>query len=115
MRVKKEDLTSTSSVATTPMPFLQKPKDGKKKKKYDLPFEYPTEGKNWKMFQVRSETFRKFETGRFKFERWAKYLNLGVEKEKAVYDYATANRKKIVVLQCSDTGALRTIRRIDKI
>ena len=116
--MKKEDSMSTSSVATKPMPFLQMPKDGNKKKKYDheynSPFEYPTEGKKWKMFSVCSETFNKFETGRFKFERWAKYLNLEDETEKAVYDYATANRQKIVVLQCSDTGALRAIRRFDR-
>ena len=120
----KEDAMSTSSVALKPRPLLKKPKDGKegeycltkseKKPKGALP-QYPTQGPTWKMFQVCAETFNKFETGRFKFERWAKYLNLGVETEKAVYDYATANRKKIVVLQCSDTGALRTIRRIDKI
>jgi len=105
-----EDMMSTASVAFKPRPLLKKSKDGKGT--YCL--KYPHQGAKWKMFTVCSETFRKFETGRFKFERWAKYLNLQDETEKAVYDFATANRKKTVVLQCSETGALRAIRRLDR-
>lgn len=106
----EEDMMATGSVAFKPRPLLKKAKDGKGT--YCL--DYPHQGANWKMFTVCSETFNKFETGRFKFERWAKYLNLQDETDKAVYDYATANRKKTVVLQCSETGALRAIRRLDR-
>jgi len=107
----KEDMMATGSVAFKPRPMLTKAKDGKGT--YCL--KRPSQGANWKMFSVCSETFNKFETGRFKFERWAKYLNLQDETEKAVYDYATANRKKTVVLQCSESGALRAIRRLDRV
>jgi|SRR6056300_1166665 hypothetical protein len=106
----EEDMMSTGSVAFKPKPFLKKAKDGKGS--YCL--QYPSQGANWKMFTVCSETFNKFETGRYKFERWAKYLNLQDEAEKAVYDFATANRTKTVVLQDSETGALRAIRRLDR-
>ena len=105
-----EDMMGTNSVAFKPRPILTKSKDGKGT--YCL--KYPHQGANWKMFTVCSETFRKFETGRFKFERWAKYLNLQDEAEKAVYDFASANRKKTVVLQCSETGALRAVRRLNR-
>jgi hypothetical protein len=107
----EEDSMATGSVAFKPRPMLTKAKDGKGT--YCL--QRPSQGANWKMFSVCSETFNKFETGRFKFERWAKYLNLQDETEKAVYDYATANRKKTVVLQCSESGALRAIRRLDRV
>lgn len=107
----KEDMMATGSVAFKPRPMLTKAKDGKGT--YCL--KRPSQGANWKMFVVCSETFNKFETGRFKFERWAKYLNLQDETEKAVYDYATANCKKTVVLQCSESGALRAIRRLDRV
>jgi hypothetical protein len=105
-----EDMMSTSSVAFKPRPFLKKSDDGKGE--YCL--DYPDSGANWKMFTVCAETFRKFDTGRYKFERWARYLNLQDETEKAVYDYASTNRKKTVVLKCSTTGALRAIRRLDR-
>jgi hypothetical protein len=105
-----EDMMGTTSVAFKPKPLLRKSKDGKGT--YCL--KYPHQGANWKMFTVCSETFRKFETGRYKFERWSRYLNLQDENEKALYDYASTNRKKTVVLQCSETGALRAIRKLDK-
>lgn len=102
---------STGSVAFKPRPLLTKSKDGKGS--YCL--KYPHQGATWKMFTVCSETFRKFETGRYKFERWSRYLNLQDETEKAVYDYASRNKEKTVVLQCSETGALRAIRRLERV
>jgi len=107
----EEDQVTTGSVAVTPTPFLKKPEDGEEGE-YTL--DYPHTGANWKMFTVRAETFRKFDTGRNKFERWSRYLDLKDEEEKAVYDYASRNRKKTVVLKCSTTGALRAIRRVTK-
>ena len=71
----------------------------------------PTAGKNWKLFDVCPETFSKFNTGRNKFERWSRYLNTEDEGECAVADYARTNRTHTVVLRCSETGALRAIRK----
>ena len=105
-----EDQMTTGSAAFSPRPFLKKPEDGETEYSPD----YPGSGPNWKMFTVCAETFRKFDTGRFKFERWARYLNLQDETEKAVYDYVSTNRKKTVVLKCSTTGALRAIRRLNR-
>jgi len=94
--MKKEDTTS-SAVAGNPQPLFQK-------SKYDK-----MEGPNWKMFDVPMETFSKFESGRYKFERWSKYLNLQDEKQDQIYRYAKRQRKNTVVLRCEETGALRAI------
>jgi len=67
--------------------------------------------KNFAQFDVSSDTFRKFETGRNKFERWSKYLNLQDDAEKAIYDYAIKNSDHTIVLRNGDTGAMRSIRR----
>jgi hypothetical protein len=63
------------------------------------------------MFEVPAEVFRKFDTGRNKFERWSKYLDLADENQKTIYDYATRNTQSVVVLRDSTTGAMRAIRR----
>ena len=68
-------------------------------------------GDNWKMFDVDTDCFRKFSTGRKKFERWGRYLNLDDDTHKSIYDYATKYRKNTIVLRCSETGALRAIRK----
>jgi|688.fasta_scaffold09764_19 hypothetical protein len=67
--------------------------------------------KKFMQFDVNSDTFRKFETGRNRFERWSKYLNLQDDSEKAIYDYAMKNRDHTIVLRNGDTGAMRSIRR----
>lgn len=69
--------------------------------------------RRYKQFAVDSDTFRKFQNGRMKFEQWSKFLNLQNESHKAIYDYAYENRKHdhLIVLKNSDTGALRAIRR----
>jgi len=67
--------------------------------------------RRYKMFDVVPETFRKFEKGRVKFERWVRYLNLQDQKQKEIYDYATRNRRDVIVLRDNSTGALRAIRR----
>lgn len=86
------DQTTTGSVAIADRPF------GARKKKY-------------KDFDVPSEVFRRFSTGRNKFERWSKYLNLQDEKQFEIYKYATRNRGATIVLRDEETGALRAIRR----
>lgn len=87
-----EEVTSTAGVYTGPVV---------KKKEKEI----------YRKFMVPSETFSKFETGRNRFERWSKYLDLSQESQKAIYDYAKKNPKKTVVLQDETTGAMRAIRR----
>jgi len=72
------------------------------------------QGKNktkYKDFTVPSDIFRRFDTGRNKFERWSKYLNLEDENQKAIYSYAKKNRKSVIILRDETTGAMRCIRR----
>ena len=63
-----------------------------------------------KQFDVPTEVFRRFQTGRNKFERWSKFLNLEDSNQKAIYDYAIRNRDATVILRDSETGAMRAIR-----
>tara|TARA_S200002703_G_C3713260_1_gene219093 strand:+ start:50 stop:334 length:285 start_codon:yes stop_codon:yes gene_type:complete len=86
------DQTTTSAVAITDKPLSQK------KRKY-------------KDFNVSNEVFRRFQTGRNKFERWSKYLDLTDEKQFEIYKYATRNRDAVVVLRNEESGALKAIRR----
>lgn len=74
----------------------------------------PSLFRRYKTFDVKRETFNKFQTGKTKFERWSKYLNLNDETEKSIYDYATRKPKSMVVLRDSTTGALLAIRRKSK-
>lgn len=66
---------------------------------------------HWKMFDVTTETFRKFENGRNRFERWSKYLDVNDESQREIYDYAKKNPKNTIVLRDSSSGVLRQIRR----
>ena len=79
MKQKKEQMT-TGAVAIHDKPLF--------KRKY-------------KDFDVSSEVFRRFQTGRNKFERWAKYLDLTDSDQKKIYDYARKNRDAVVVLRLS--------------
>lgn len=87
------DQVTTGSVA-----IVDRPLGIKKKTKY-------------KDFNVPSDIFRRFDTGRNKFERWAKYLNLEDENQRAIYSYAKKNRKSVIILRDETTGAMRCIRR----
>jgi hypothetical protein len=95
------EMTNVASVAT---------KGGLPFKKATKTSEY-TQGKDWKIFEVDCDCFEKFRTGRKKFERWGRFLNMDDDTHKSIYDYASANRKNTIVLRCSQTGALRAIRR----
>lgn len=87
-----EDGMTTSAVE-----IVDRPLGIKKKDKY-------------KQFDVPSDIFRRFDTGRNKFERWSKYLNLEDCDQRKIYDYALRNRKNIIILRDQTTGALRSIR-----
>ena len=63
-----------------------------------------------KQFDVPTEVFRRFQTGRNKFERWAKFLNLEDSNQKSIYDYAIRNRDATIILRDNETGAMRSIR-----
>ena len=86
------DTTTTSAVAIADRPL------GAKKKK-----------KNQE-FMVSDQTFNRFKTGRTKFERWSKYLDLQNEAEKNIYDYYRKNSDATIYLRNEKTGALRAIR-----
>jgi len=73
---------------------------------YDKPF-FKKKGK---AFDVSSEVFRRFQTGRNKFERWSKFLNLEDAGQKSIYDYARSNRDATIILRDESTGALKAIR-----
>jgi hypothetical protein len=76
------------------------------------PHKKPKEEKErYKLFNVPSEVFRKFDTGRVKFERWSKYLDTTQESQKAIYDYAKKKPKSLIVLRDETTGAMRSIRK----
>jgi hypothetical protein len=68
-------------------------------------------GRKFKAFDVPSDIFRRFETGRNKFERWKKYLNLEDENQKNIYNYAKRKPGNTIILRDETTGALRSIRR----
>jgi len=78
----------------------------------DRPLGVQGKGKTkYKDFTVPSDVFRRFDTGRNKFERWSKYLNLEDENQQAIYSYAKKNRKSVIILRDETTGAMRCIRR----
>ena len=66
--------------------------------------------KKTKEFTISDETFNRFNTGRTKFERWSKYLNLQDETEKTIYDFYRSNSGSTIYLRNEKTGALRAIR-----
>ena len=65
----------------------------------------------YKNFTVPSKVFRKFETGRNKFERWNRFLDLSDENQKAIHTYATSKPNNTIILTDETTGAMRSIRR----
>ena len=73
-------------------------------------YDKPLKKRKYRDFDVPTDVFRRFQSGRNKFERWAKYLDLTDSDQKKIYDYARKNREAVVVLRDSTTGALRSIR-----
>ncbi len=86
------DTTTTGSIAIADRPL------GAKKKRKE------------KEFVISDETFNRFATGRTKFERWSKYLNVLDETEKDIYDFHRKNTSAVIYLRNEKTGALRAIR-----
>ena len=67
--------------------------------------------RRYRAFDVEPEVFKKFETGRVKFERWSRYLDMNNENHKQIHEYARKNGKHVIILRNSENGALRAIRR----
>ena len=89
----KNEVVTTGSIA------IAHPKLGKKIKR------------RYREFTVSNETFNRFQTGRTKFERWSKYLNLEDAGEKEIYDFYNKTRNRaVIILRNETTGALRAIR-----
>jgi hypothetical protein len=65
----------------------------------------------YRVFDVSSETFRKFESGRIRYERWSKFIN---EDEKDIVKYYNRNENSVIVLRNADNGALRALYRGNK-
>ena len=94
---KNEDMMSTSSSID------MNPTGRPRKKKIK-------EARKYETFKVTDDCFNKFRNGKTKFERWSKYLDLGDESQKRIYDWARRNHKGVIVLQNATTGAIRGIR-----
>lgn len=75
------------------------------------PTEHKRSSDTWKMFDVPTEVFRRFETGRNRFERWSKYLDANDEGQAEILNYAKSAPKNTIVLRDSTNGVLRQIRR----
>jgi hypothetical protein len=85
--MNKED-TTTTAVAIT-----DKPLGTVRNKKY-------------RVFDVSSETFSRFQVGRTKYERWSKFIN---EDERDIVSYYNRNKNSVIVLRNSENGALRAL------
>jgi len=85
--MNKED-TTTTAVAIT-----DKPLGTVRNKKY-------------RVFDVSSETFSRFQVGRTKYERWSKFIN---EDERNIVSYYNRNKNSVIVLRNSENGALRAL------
>ena len=103
---KDEDTMSTSSaIDMNPTGKQGKEVSWKPAKKKKL-----KEARRCETFKVTDDCFNKFRNGKTKFERWSKYLDLGDESQKRIYDWARRNHKGVIVLQNATTGAVRGIR-----
>ena len=55
--------------------------------------------KRFAKFIVNDEVFGKFASGKAKYRRWANYLNLEDEGQRAIYKYAKENPSGAIILQ----------------
>tara|TARA_B110000444_G_scaffold97089_1_gene92140 strand:+ start:23612 stop:23881 length:270 start_codon:yes stop_codon:yes gene_type:complete len=85
--MKTENMT-TAAVAVNP-----KPLGAEQKRKY-------------RIFDVSTETFSRFQRGRTRYERWSKFIN---EDEKNIVSYYNKNKDAVIVLRNSENGAMRAL------
>ena len=88
----KEDEMNTSSAVDMNL-------TGKSKKK-----------RKCETFSVSDQCFHKFKSGKTKFERWSRYLDLTDETQKKIYDWARKHHNGSIILKNSVTGQVRGIR-----
>ena len=60
-------------------------------------------------FDVNSDTFKNFKSGKAKYRKWSSYLNLSDETHQKIYSYAKRNPRGILVLK-DDKGNMKGIR-----
>jgi hypothetical protein len=76
----------------------------------DFPLGAKRKKKKYLEVTISDETFNRFQTGRTKFERWSKFLNLQDDTEKSIFDFHRKNKGATIYLRNEKTGALRAIR-----
>lgn len=84
----KNETMTTSAVADNPQPLGS------------------TEKRKYRIFDVSTESFARFQTGRTHYERWSKFIN---EDERDIVGYYNTNRDAVIVLRDSTTGAMRAL------
>lgn len=94
----KTESTTTAAVAGVDRPLSFKKYNTSKIGKY-------------RQFDVPSDVFRRFETGRNKYERWKMYLDEEDENQAEIIKYAKSHPNHTIILRCADNGAMRSIRR----
>jgi len=62
------------------------------------------------VFKVDPDTFAKCSSGRAKWARWSKVLNLEDEGQAAIRTYANKYPSRPIVLQCNETGDMKFLR-----
>lgn len=78
----------------------------------DNPIPLGMDRKKYKMFKLIPQVWRRFGHKRkATTEEWLKELDCKYEQQRAIYDYATKNPNKPIVLCNSKTGELKLIRR----
>ena len=100
---EKKDKKKDEEMMSTGSDIDMNPTGRPKKKKIK-------EARKYETCKVTDDCFNKFRNGKTKFERWSKYLDLGDESQKKIYDWARRNHKGVIVLQNATTGAVRGIR-----
>ena len=70
----------------------------------------PKRKRKCETFKVSDDCYHRFRNGKTKFERWSKYLDLGDESQKKIYDFARKHHRGNIILQNATTGQVRGIR-----
>ena len=104
-KINNDTMSTSSAIDMNPTGKQGKEVSWKPAKKKKL-----KEARKYETFKVTDDCFNKFRNGKTKFERWSKYLDLGDESQKRIYDWARRNHKGVIVLQNATTGAVRGIR-----
>ena len=75
----------------------------------DEPVIHVKKGRKYATFKVSDDIFKRFKSGKKKFNRWGEYLNLEDEYESKIYDYARKNPRGVLILQTKE-GVTKAVR-----